>query len=413
MPGDKSITHRALMFAALAPGSSVVGGALTSLDARSTARVLRALGATISPLRADSVVEIRGRRRLATPTTTLQCGNSGTTARLMLGILAGHRFQSTLTGDASLRRRPMRRVTGALLAMGARIDDHGHDGLPLTIIGGRLRPLEWSLPIASAQVKSALLLAGAVGGVSVALRETAVTRDHTERMLGANGFDVSRGDGWLRLEPTGAFHPVALQVPGDPSSAAFLLAAILLAEGGEARVAGVGLNPTRTGYLHVMARMGATIAAFDEEAPFGEPIGDLVTSPAALRGVVVEPEEVPGIIDEIPMLACLAARADGESRFLGVGELRVKESDRLALIVRNLRAVGAEAEAQGDDLIVRGRPGPFRGRVVTDGDHRIAMAFTVLGQGRGSRIVVDDPDCAAVSFPNFAGQLAALYGRAG
>ncbi len=413
MPGDKSITHRALMFAALAPGHSVVGGALTSLDARSTARVLRALGATISPLRADSVVEIRGRRRLTTPATVLQCGNSGTTARLMLGILAGHRFPSTLSGDASLRRRPMRRVTAALAEMGTKIDDGGHDGLPLTIRGGRLGALKWNLPIASAQVKSALLLAGAVGGVSVALRETAVTRDHTERMLGANGFDVSRSDGWLRLEPTGAFHPVAMQVPGDPSSAAFLLAAILLAEGGEARVAGVGLNPTRTGYLHVMARMGATIAACDEEAPFGEPIGDLVSSPAPLRGVVVEPDEVPGIIDEIPMLACLAARAAGESRFRGVGELRVKESDRLALIVRNLRAVGAEAEAVGDDLLVRGGPGPFRGRVVTDGDHRIAMAFTVLGQTRGSRIVVDDPDCAAVSFPNFTGQLAALYGRAG
>jgi 3-phosphoshikimate 1-carboxyvinyltransferase len=401
------------MMAALAPGASVVGGALTSLDARSTASVLRALGASISPLRADTVVEIRGRRRLTTPAATLRCGNSGTTARLMLGILAGHRFVSTLSGDASLRRRPMRRVTEPLATMGARIDDAGHDGLPLSIRGGGLRPLEWSLPIASAQVKSALLLAGAVGGVPVALRETAVTRDHTERMLGANGFDVSRGDGWLRLEPTGAFHPVAMQVPGDPSSAAFLLAAILLAEGGEASVAGVGLNPTRTGFLHVMARMGASIAASDEEAPFGEPIGDLVTRPAELRAVVVEPEEVPGIIDEIPMLACLAASAAGESRFLGVGELRVKESDRLALIVRNLRAVGVEAEAAGDDLVVRGRPGPFRGRVVTAGDHRIAMAFTVLGTTRGSRITVDDPDCAAVSFPGFANQLATLFGRAG
>lgn len=411
VPGDKSITHRALMFAALAPGASVVGGALTSLDARSTAKVLRALGATISPLRTETVVEIRGRRRLSTPAVTLHCGNSGTTARLMLGILAGHRFTSTLTGDASLRRRPMRRVTTALATMGARVDDGGRDGLPLTIRGGALRPLEWSLPIASAQVKSALLLAGAVGGVAVALRETAVTRDHTERLLGANGFEVSREQGWLRLEPTGAFHPFAMQVPGDPSSAAFLLAAILLAEDGEARVAGVGLNPTRTGFLHVMARMGASIVATDEEAPFGEPIGDLVTRPAALRGVVVEAGEVPGIIDEIPMLACLAARADGESRFHGVGELRVKESDRLALIVRNLRAVGVEAEAQGDDLLVRGRSGPFRGRVVTDGDHRIAMAFAVLGQTRGSRIVVDDPDCAAVSFPNFAAQLGVLYGR--
>jgi len=411
VPGDKSITHRALMLAALAPGHSVLGGALASLDARSTAKVLRALGASISPVAAARVVEIRGRRRLTTPAVTLQCGNSGTTARLMLGILAGHRFSATLTGDASLRRRPMRRVTEPLRQMGARVDDGGRDGLPLTIVGGKLLPLEWRLPIASAQVKSALLLAGAVGRVPVALREPAVTRDHTERMLGAHGFDVTRSRGWLRLEPTGAFHPFAMQIPGDPSSAIFLLAAALLAEGGEVRVAGVGLNPTRTGYLHVLTRMGARIGVLDEEEPFGEPIGDLVTTPTALSAVTVDAAEVPGIIDEIPMLACLAARAEGTSRFHGVGELRVKESDRLALIVQNLRAVGVTAEAEGDDLVVVGREGPFRGRVVTAGDHRIAMAFTVLGTTRGSRIVVDDPACAAVSFPDFGATLAALFGR--
>jgi 3-phosphoshikimate 1-carboxyvinyltransferase len=399
------------MLAALAPGHSMIGGALCSLDAKSTARALRALGATLSPLRPEQVVEIRGRRRLMTPSRALHCGNSGTTARLLLGILAGHRFPATLTGDASLRKRPMRRVTAPLVAMGARVEDRGRDGLPLTIRGGRLTALEWQLPIASAQVKSALLLAGAVAGVPVALREPAVTRDHTERMLGANGFAVTRSKGWLRLEPTGAFHPFAIQVPGDPSSAAFLLAAILLAEGGEARVAGVGLNPTRTGYLHVLTRMGARIAVLDEEEPFGEPIGDLVTAPASLRAVTVTPDEVPGIIDEIPILACLAARAEGISRFSGVGELRVKESDRLALIVANLRAVGVTAEAQGDDLVVEGGAGPFRGKVRTAGDHRIAMAFAVLGGTRGSRIVVDDPECAAVSFPSFAAAHAALFGR--
>ncbi len=411
VPGDKSITHRALMLGALAPGHSIIGGALGSLDARSTARVLRALGAQISALRAGQVVEVRGRRRLAVPAGTLQCGNSGTTARLMLGILAGHRFAATLSGDASLRQRPMRRVTEPLSAMGARVDDGGRDGLPLTIRGGRLSALEWQLPVASAQVKSALLPAGAVAGVPVALREPAVTRDHTERMLGANGFAVTRTKGWLRLEPTGAFRPFAMQVPGDPSSAAFLLAAILLAEGGEARIAGVGLNPTRTGYLHVLTRMGARLLVLDEEEPFGEPIGDLVTSPTTLRAVAVAPEEVPGVIDEIPILACLAARAEGISRFAGVGELRVKESDRLALIVRNLRAVGVHAAAEGDDLLVEGSPGPFRGRVVTGGDHRIAMAFTVLGGTRGSRIVIDDPACAAVSFPDFDMAHAALFGR--
>lgn len=411
IPGDKSISHRAMMLASLAPGESVIGGALTSLDARSTAHVLRALGASITPLRAEQVVQVRGRRRLSRPVATLHCGNSGTTARLMLGILAGHHFTATLTGDASLRRRPMRRVTEPLAAMGARFEDPDRDGLPLTIRGGRLQPLEWRLPIASAQAKSALLLAGAVAGVPVALREAAVTRDHTERLLGANGFAVTRHRGWLRLEPTGAFRPFVMQIPGDPSSAAFLLGAALLAEGGEVRIAGVGLNSTRTGYLNVLARMGAQIAASNEETPFGEPIGDLLARPATLHAVEVSAAEVPGIIDEIPILACLAARAEGESWFRGVGELRVKESDRLALIVQNLRAIGVSAEASGDDLRVVGREGPFRGRVTTGADHRIAMAFMVLGTTRGSRIVVDDPECAAVSFPDFTSRLAALFGR--
>ncbi len=401
------------MFAALAPGASIIGGALTSLDAKSSARVLRALGAQIGPLRPDSVINVTGKPRLVSPRVALNCGNSGTTARLMLGILAGHPVSATLTGDQSLRKRPMRRVTAPLSAMGAMVTEGDRDGLPLTIRGGKLRPLRSELPIASAQVKSALLLAGAVGGVEVALREVAVTRDHTERMLGAHGFTVSRSRGWLQFAPTGAFRPFALQVPGDPSSAAFLLAAACLAEGGEICVHAVGLNPTRTGYLNLLTRMGATIEVFDEEEPFGEPTGNLVTRPAALKAIDVQPAEIPGVIDEIPMLACLAARAEGTTRFRGVAELRVKESDRFALIVQNLRAVGVEAAAEGDDLLVTGQEGPFRGKVVTAGDHRIAMAFAVLGTTRGSRIIVDDPACADVSFPGFADALGALFGRQG
>lgn len=385
----------------------MVGGALTSLDARSTARVLRALGTRISPLAPGRVVEVTGRRRFTAPEKTLHCGNSGTTTRLLLGLLAAHRFAATLTGDRSLRRRPMRRVTEPLLAMGARVQGE-RDGLPLTIRGGRLVPLTWRMPIASAQVKSALLLAGAIGGVEVSLSEPAVTRDHTERMLGAFGFDIRRTRGTLTLAPTGTLEPFALQVPGDPSSAAFLVAAALLADAGGIRIAGVGLNPTRTGFLHVLTRMGATIGVTDEEEPFGEPIGDLLVGPAALRAVEVAPDEVPGIIDEIPILAALAARAEGTSRFRGVAELRVKESDRLALMADNLRRIGVEAEAQGDDLVVTGTDRPLAGRVVTDGDHRIAMAFAVLGARPGNRIRVDDPDCAAVSFPGFRETLRAL-----
>ncbi|MES2124638.1 MAG: 3-phosphoshikimate 1-carboxyvinyltransferase [Gemmatimonadota bacterium] len=410
VPGDKSITHRALMLAALAPGRSRIAGALTSLDARSTARVLRALGAEISTLRASQDVTVRGKARFAPPHLRLHCGNSGTTARLMLGLLAGHRFSSILTGDGSLRRRPMRRVTDPLRVMGASVEDRGNDGLPLEMQGGRLHPLDWRMEVPSAQVKSALLLAGMAGGVPVTLRGGSGTRDHTERMLGYFGFDVaSRGD-ILRFTPTGKLAPFALSVPGDPSSAIFLIASALLAGSGEIEVTGVGLNPTRTGYLAVLAQMGALLAVETQDSSFGEPLGSIVARASTLKAVDVPAELIPGIIDEVPMLACLAARAEGTSRFRSVQELRVKESDRLAMLVRNLRAVGVEATADGDDLIVQGTDAHLAGRVVTGGDHRIAMAFEVLGRLPGSAIRVDDPECAAVSFPGFASALRRLTG---
>ncbi len=251
VPGDKSITHRALLFGALARGQSFIGGALTSLDARSSARVLRQLGAEISPLRIGSVIDITGRGRLRRPGDVLNCGNSGTTTRLLLGMLAGHRFAATLTGDSSLRRRPMRRVTVPLAQMGARFSDTGGDGLPLTIRGGALRPLRYEQPVSSAQIKSSLLLAGVTGDVDVAVREPfGRSRDHTERLLRAFGYRVEdAADGWVEMAPTGKIEPFALQVPGDPSSAAFLVGAALMAEGGDLRITSVGINPTRTGFL--------------------------------------------------------------------------------------------------------------------------------------------------------------------
>ncbi len=414
VPGDKSITHRALMFAALARGTSHVGGALTSLDAKSTARVLRQGGAAITPLRRDALVTVTGRGRLRRPAAVLDCGNSGTTTRLLLGILAGHPFAATLTGDRSLRRRPMRRVTVPLAAMGARITERGEpDRLPLAIRGGRLAPIEYEMPVSSAQIKSCLLLAGLTGGVPVAVREPAGrSRDHTERMLRAFGYDVSdEPDGWIRFRPTGRLEPFDVQVPGDPSSAAFLVGAAVLAEGGTARIAGVGVNPTRTGFLDVLRRMGAAPRLEDEHAMYGEPVADLVCEPATLRATEVTAGEVPGLIDEIPLLAVVASRAAGTTVFRDVGELRVKESDRLGLVAANLRAVGARAEVQGDDLHVEGVGGAPAGRVVTEGDHRIAMAFAVLGTLPGARIRVDDMACADVSFPRFRETLAALRAR--
>lgn len=413
VPGDKSITHRLLLLAAVARGTSHLGGALTSLDARSSARVLRQLGADVSPLAADRVVRVTGAGRLRQPSATLHCGNSGTTARLLLGMLAAHRLSARLTGDRSLRRRPMRRVTVPLAQMGARFDLGPGDGLPLTIHGGRLRPLRYQLPVSSAQIKSALLLAGALGGVEVAVREPdGRSRDHTERLLRWFGYGVTDGpDGWIHLTPGGRIEPFDLQVPGDPSSAAFLVGAAVLAEGGELRVVGVGVNPTRTGFLRVLARMGAQVALEDPRDEGGEPVADLRCAPASLRATTVEAAEIPSLIDEIPLLAVLAARARGTTTFHDVGELRVKESDRLALIAENLRGVGLRAEARGDDLVVEGSAAVPRGRVRTAGDHRLAMAFAVLGTVPGAAIRIDDARCADVSFPGFAAALRSIRAR--
>lgn len=403
VPGDKSITHRALMFAALARGTSQVGGALTALDAKSTARVLRQLGTEISPLRPGGVVRITGRGGLRRPSAVLDCGNSGTTTRLLLGILAAHRFTATLTGDGSLRSRPMRRVTVPLSEMGARFTEHREDGLPLTVRGGPLRPLRYAMPVSSAQIKSSLLLAGTVGQVPVALREPhGRSRDHTERLLRAFGYEVEDREGWIEFTPGGRIDAFELEVPGDPSSAAFLIGAAILAQAGELRVAGVGVNPTRTGFLEVLARMGAPVARADSVTRWGEPVADLIVRPAALRATEVSPGEIAGLIDEIPLLAVLASRAEGTTSFREVGELRVKESDRLGLLATNLRAVGAQAEVSGDDLQVIGSDAPPRGSVRTAGDHRLAMAFAVLGTVPGARVRIDDLACAEVSFPRFS-----------
>ncbi len=414
VPGDKSITHRVLLLAALTRGTSHIGGALTSLDARSSARVLRQLGAELSPLRPGTPVTVRGRGRFRRPESPLFCGNSGTTTRLLLGLLSAHPFPATLTGDQSLRRRPMRRVTVPLAAMGARFTEGNGDGLPLTVRGGRLRALSYEMPVSSAQIKSAILLAGLAGGVEVALREpSGRSRDHTERLLQAFGYGLVERDGWIHFTPGGRLEPFDIQIPGDPSSAAFLVGAATLAEAGELRIAAVGVNPTRTGFIEVMGRMGAGIQIENQSMRFGEPVGDLIIRPATLRSTEVGPAEIPGLIDEIPLLAVLASRASGTTTFRQVGELRVKESDRLGLIAENLRAVGARAEIVNDDLVVEGSDVAPRGKVRTEADHRLAMAFAVLGTVPGARIRIDDMECAAVSFPGFPATMRAIAARGG
>jgi 3-phosphoshikimate 1-carboxyvinyltransferase len=296
----------------------------------------------------------------------------------------------------------MRRVTGPLSSMGARFIEQNGDGLPLTVEGARLQPVSYEMPVSSAQIKSAILLAGVAGEVPVAVREPhGRSRDHTERLLRSFGYGVSDSDDWIRFSPEGRIEPFEIQVPGDPSSAAFLVGAAVLAEAGELRISGVGINPTRTGFLDVLRRMAGQVEVENASTHFGEPVGDLLVRPGALRGTEVAAGEIPGLIDEIPLLAVLASRAEGTTTFRQVGELRVKESDRLGLIAQNLRAVGARAEVSGDDLIVEGGSRPPRGRVRTAADHRLAMAFAVLRTLPKAEIRIDDMACAAVSFPGF------------
>ncbi len=406
VPGDKSVTHRALMLAALADGASTLDGVLVAGDTRASAACLRALGVGVGPLRDGRPLRLTGRgpRGLTRPSRVLDCGNSGTTARLLLGLLSAHPFRSALTGDRSLRRRPMLRVAEPLARMGARITTT--DGrLPAVVRGGALRSLDYDSPVASAQVKSALLLAGLAGGVAVRLSEPVRSRDHTERLLAMLGAPITVRGRSVSLAPFARWAGFAGTVPGDISSAAYLVAAGVLAARCELTLPGVGVNPTRTGFLRALARMGAPVALADRGESLGEPVATLVPVARPLVALTVGPDEVPSMVDEIPLLACLAARAEGTSVFRGVGELRVKESDRLALVARNLAALGVRAESEGDTLRVEGTDRPPRGRVVTAGDHRLAMAFAVLGTVPGAAVRLDDRACVGVSYPAFFSDL--------
>lgn len=422
VPGDKSITQRALIVAGLADGRSRIRSLLVSDDTGSAAAVLRTLGVPLPPLIADEVrIDGIGIRGLTPALEELDCGNSGTCARLMLGVLSGQRGVFTLTGDASLRGRPMDRVADPLRRMGAEIVPLVvPDRLPLRVRGGSLAPLDHRSPVASAQVKSALLLAAVTGGAPVRIVEPATSRDHTERMLRQAGVHVDAGPaagGWrVSLpDPPERLEPVDVVVPGDPSSAAFLLVLAALGGTGDAELAihDVGLNPTRTGILAALRRMGASVEVeASASGPADEPRGTLLARASSLTAVEIGSSEVPLLIDEIPVLAVAAARAQGTTRITGARELRVKETDRLRALAENLRAVGVEAEELDDGLVVRGGSHPLVGRIQARGDHRIAMAFGVLGALPGNRIEVDQPAAAGVSFPGFWSLLERVVGAA-
>jgi 3-phosphoshikimate 1-carboxyvinyltransferase len=401
VPGDKSISHRSLILSSLAEGESTVRGILDSEDVRSTADVLRALGMRIAPF--SEAIKIRGAglRSLKSPRQPLDCGNSGTTTRLMAGVVAGHPFSARFVGDASLSRRPMKRIAEPLSYMGAQFEfDHG-DGLPMTVHGVDLRSVDWDTGGSSAQVKSAILLAGLVSGVEVRVTETSPSRDHTERMLRAMDVDVENDRNQVCLRPGQRLKPLEITVPADPSSAAFFVALASLASDGELILPDVCLNPTRTGFIQAMKAMGGKIEEESVSSTGGEAIGTIRVRPAKLRSTRISAEQVPAMIDELPLLACVAVAAGVELEIRGAAELRVKESDRIATIVQNLRAVGAEVEELPDGLRVRAGRKELAGTIDPRRDHRVAMAFGVLSAATGNRITVEDPDCVAVSYPTF------------
>ncbi len=401
VPGDKSISHRSLILSALASGSSRVTNILASDDVKSTASVLRVLGADVPPLSADFVVRGGGPSVFRAPDRDLDCGNSGTTTRLLAGVVAALPVTARFVGDASLSRRPMRRVARPLEAMGARVELPPHGGLPMVVHGGSLHALDWHSEVASAQIKSAVLLAAVVSGVAASVTEPARSRDHTERMLSARGVSVDVAGHVVRVAAGSSLRALDLDVPGDPSSAAFFVGLASLARGGEIALRHVCVNETRAGFFRAVARMGATVEFVETRVEGGESVADIVARPGRLRGITIDEAEVPSMIDELPLLACIASRADGETVITGASELRVKESDRVTAVVNNLRAIGAVADELPDGMRITGSTNPLRGRVVTHGDHRLAMSFGVLGALPGNEIEIDDPECVSVSYPGF------------
>ena len=411
LPGDKSIAHRALFLACLADGPSRIHQVPDSADVNSTRAALVALGAGISNTE-DGVALVTGPTAWSPSLHPVDCGNSGTTVRLLMGLLVGLGVPARLTGDASLRKRPMDRVVYPLQSMGGRITcSEARDRLPIeleTRTTGSLRVMRYRGRVVSAQVKSALLLAGLAAGNEVEVRESGVSRDHTERMLASLGAPIEFGpldDGGARVLLADSTRSVRLPgfdltIPGDVSSAAFLIAAGLLT-GQAVHIEGVGLNETRTGFLQVLRRMGVEIRERIQETRLGEPVGTIDVVPGRQEPFEIKAEEVPSLIDEIPVLAVLAARAQGNSQISGAGELRLKESDRLAALASNLTALGVECEERRDGFTIGGSARPLTGTVCTGGDHRIAMAFGVLGRAPGCAIGVDDRACVDVSYPGF------------
>lgn len=402
VPGDKSVSHRAVMLAALADGNSRIDGFLEGEDTRATAAIFAAMGVRIdAPSAQCRIVHGVGIDGLRAPAGVLDCGNSGTAMRLLAGLLAGQRFDSVLAGDASLSQRPMQRVIAPLEAMGARIGSAEGGRPPLRITGGRpLHGIDYALPVASAQVKSALLLAGLNAAGATVVREPRPTRDYTERMLAAFGWPVEFAPGLARLSGGHRLSACDVTVPGDFSSAAFPIVAATLVPGSRLRLRSVGVDPRRTGLLEALRAMGADIRELDRRPGACGPVADLEIVHAPLRGIDLPESLVADMIDEFPVFSVAAACATGTTRVSGAAELRVKESDRIRAMADGLRALGAQVAETPDGMVIEG--GRLQaGRVDSLGDHRIAMAFAVAGQMAEGEVAIDDVANVATSFPGF------------
>ena len=402
VPGDKSISHRAVMLAALADGVSRIDGFLEGADTRATAAIFARMGVRIeSPSTSCRIVHGVGVDGLRAPSGLLDCGNAGTGMRLLSGLLAAQPFDSLLAGDESLSRRPMNRVIEPLTRMGARIEAEDGGLPPLRIRGGqRLHGIDFQSPVASAQVKSSVLLAGLFAQGETTVREPHPTRDYTERMLSAFGVELDHSPGFARLCGGQRLRATDIAVPADFSSAAFFIVAATLVPGSELRLRAVGLNPRRTGLLEALRAMGADIVEERAASRGGEPVADLVVRHAPLRGIEVPSELVPDMIDEFPALAVAAACASGATVVRGAAELRVKESDRIAAMAAGLRSLGVQVEERPDGAVIEG--GTLRGGAIDSlGDHRIAMAFAVAGQCADGGVAISDVANVATSFPGF------------
>lgn len=409
VPGDKSISHRAIMLGSIAEGRTKIKGFLDGEDCLRTIEIFKRLGVSIERRGTDVLINSPGIKKWVTPAEELYAGNSGTTARLMLGILSGSMVTSTLTGDASLSKRPMKRVATPLQSMGASISgEEEGDFLPLTIVGSTLEGIDYNMPVASAQVKSAILFAGLNAKGETVIRETAVSRDHTERLLKQFGAVLEQDGNAVRIQGGQALTGTDVIIPGDISSAAFFMAAAAMIEKSELEFVDVGLNPTRTGIIEVLRQMGAEVEILERNGEKGEQYGVVKVAHARLEGIEISGDIIPTLIDELPIIALLATQATGKTVIKDAAELRVKETDRIAAVTDELTKLGAKVEATEDGMIIEGPTPLTGGELKSYGDHRIGMMAAIAALVSDGPIHIEDPSCIAISYPNFFEHLSQL-----